>query len=164
MRRAAVVAGVVLLAGCGSTRTVTRTVTVASRDVSYVGHIRSMVPQGNGYLVQFDPQFDLVGIAANVAAAHDQHVTCAPRRCRPVPNDVYSVDETHRAYTFFMPSTAKGTVLTSTHNVDGEPVSAQQLAAIVAGHGMKLFEPLESGVRITVRIDTITSFAQQYRP
>ena len=132
--------------------------------MTYVGHIASMSPSAGGYLVRFDPQFDLVGISANVAAAEDQHVACAPRSCEPVPNDVYSVDETHRAYTFLMPSSTKGTVLSSTHTVDGEQVTAAQLAAIVAGHGMKLFEPLASGVTITVRVDTITSFAQQDRP
>jgi hypothetical protein len=156
-----------LVAGCGSTRTVVRTVTVsrvARGDTVYVGHVVAMTRDGSGYLVRFDPQFDLVGITANAAAAEDQHVKCAPSRCASVPNDVYSVDETHRAYTFVMPATTKGTVLTSTHTVDGEPVTAQQLAAIVAGHGMKLFEPLESGVSITVHVDTITSFAQQYRP
>lgn len=165
MRLAVGFAGVVLLAGCGSTRTVVRTVTVSSHDVAYVGHIVSMSRSDGGYLVRFDPEFDVVGITANVAAANDMHMSCVPRRCPAVPNDVYRVDETHRAYTFVMPSTTKGTVLTSTHNVDGESITASQLAAIVAGRShMKLFEPLLSGVKISVRVDTVTSFAQLYRP
>jgi hypothetical protein len=167
MRFVVALAGVVLLAGCGSTRTVVRTVTVSphAQDVTYVGHIVSVTRSGGGYLVRFDPELDVVGVTANVAQAEDMHVSCAPRRCAAVPNDVYRVDETHRAYTFLMPATTKGTVLTSTHNVDGEPIGAPQLAAIVDGRSrMKLFEPLESGVRIDVRVDTITSFAQLYRP
>lgn len=169
MARALAAAAVaVLLAGCGSTHTVVRTVTVqpTTRDVTYVGHVVSMARSGDGYLVRYDPQFDLVGITANVAAAEDQGVACAPRRCQPVPNDVYSIDETHRAYTFVMPATTMGTVLT-THgnNLGGTRITASQLAALVSGHGgPKLFEPLLSGVSITVHVDTITSFAQQYRP
>jgi hypothetical protein len=166
-RLIALAALALLLAACGSTRTVVRTVTVSppQRDVVYVGHIVSMTRSGGDYLVRFDPQFDLLGITANVAAAEDMHVSCAPRSCQPVPNDVYSIDETHRAFTFLMPLATKGTVLTTTGtSFGGTQVSASQLAAIVAGRGRKLFEPLLSGVKITVRIDTITSFAQQYRP
>jgi hypothetical protein len=157
-------AGAVLLAGCGSTRTVVRTVTAPAQGVTYVGHIASMSAAGDGYLVQFDPQFDFTGVTANVAAARDQHVRCAPRSCASVPNDVYSVDETHRAYTFLMRTSTSGTVLTDGSNLNGTRISAVQLAAIVAGGGMKLYEPLESGVKITVRNDTITTFAQQFRP
>lgn len=165
MKLVVAVAGVVLLAGCGSTRTVVRTVTVPARGVVYVGHVVSMSRSGGGYLVRFDPEFDVVGITANVAAAQDLHMRCAPRRCQPVPNDVYRVDETHRAYTFVMPVTTRGTVLTPMHNVDGESITATQLAAIVGGRSrMTLFEPLQSGVQITVRVDTITHFAQLYRP
>jgi hypothetical protein len=164
MRLAVAAAGALLLAGCGSTRTVVRTVTVPSQDVVYAGHVVSMQQTAGGYFVRFDPEIDLVGIAGNVAMAQDQHLACAPRRCAAVPNDVYTIDETHRAYTFFMPAATKGTVLTPRHNVDGAPVTASQFAAIVAGRGEKLFEPLESGVQITVHVDTITHFAQLYRP
>jgi hypothetical protein len=169
VKLALTVAGAVVLAGCGSTHTVVRTVTVPapSRNVVvYVGHVASMTRSGDGYLVRFDPQLDLTGITANVAAAEDQHVSCAPARCAAVPNDVYSVDETHRAYTFVMPASTRGTVLTSgAGSFSGTRITAAELAAIVSGHGgTKLFEPLESGLSITVRIDTITAFAQQYRP
>ena len=165
MRLCVALAGAALLAGCGATPTVVRTVTVSSSDTVYVGNIVSMTRSGGDYLVRFDPQFDLVGVTANVAAAEDQHVTCAPRSCQSVPNDVYRVDETHRAYTFLLPAATHGTVLTSGNNLSGTRITAAQLAAIVGGSGgMKLFEPLLSGVSITVHVDTIKSFAQQYRP
>jgi hypothetical protein len=39
------------------------------------------------------------------------------------------------------------------------------LAQIVAGKSsLKLFEPLSSGVWILVHVDTVRTFAQQYRP
>jgi hypothetical protein len=165
VRLAVALAGLVLLAGCGSTRTVVRTVTVQSQDVVYVGHVVSMQRTAGGYFVRFDPEFDLVGISGGVAQAQDEHVACAPRACSGVPNDIYRVDETHRAYTFFMPFTAKGTVLTHGQKVAFLPVTAAQFASIVSGRShIKLYEPLLSGVSITVRVDSITRFAQLYKP
>jgi hypothetical protein len=170
MRLLALGAAVALLsAACGSTRTVTRTVTVspplagsAVQDLS--GHIVALTPTKSGYLLRFDPAWWLGGLTANVAAAEDEHVSCPPASCDPVPNDYYVVDESHRALTFVLPRAARGTVLTSGSNLAGTQIGADQLARIVAGHGLKLFEPLESGAWIRVRIDTVLTFRQQYRP
>jgi hypothetical protein len=170
VRRLALGAAVALLAaGCGSTRTVTRTVTVSpslagSAVQDLYGHIVSLTPTKTGYLLRFDPAWWLGGITANAAAAQDEHVSCLPASCDPVPNDYYVVDESHRALTFEVPRAVRGTVLTSGSNLAGTPIGAGQLARIVAGHGLKLFEPLESGVWIRVRIDTVLTFRQQYRP
>ena len=165
-----------LLVGCGTTHTVVHTVTVTRTvtttaattvaDQRLYGHIRSMEPTPGGYFVHFDPAWFLSGITANAAQAEDQGVTCAPRDCEPVPNDNLSVDESGRTYVYFLPSTVHGTVLTKTsNNFADTTVSAAQLAQIVDGtSSLQLFEPLESGVWITVRIDTIRSFAQQYQP
>jgi hypothetical protein len=44
-------------------------------------------------------------------------------------------------------------------------VTAAQLAAIVGGATKpKLMEPLDSGLWLTVDVDTVTSFAQQFQP
>ena len=170
MRRFALAAAVALLAaGCGTTRTLTRTVTVSpplagSAVQDLYGHIVSLTPTTTGYLLRFDPAWWLGGVAANVAAAQDEHVSCAPASCAPVPNDYYVVDESHRALTFVVPRGVRGTVLTSGSNLAGTQIGVGQLARIVAGNGVKLFEPLESGIWIRVRIDTVLTFRQQYRP
>ena len=83
-----------------------------------------------------------------------------------MPNDNLVVDESKRTYVYFLPSSAHGTVLTKTSNNFAETtVTAAQLADIVAGtSSLQLFEPLDSGVWLTVHVDTIRSFAQQYQP
>jgi len=162
----------VLLVGCGTTHTVVKTVTVThtvtapTSDQRLYGHIRSMEQTAGGYFVQFDPAWLLSGITANAAQAQDQGVTCAPRECEAVPNDNLVVDESGRTYVYFLPDGAHGTVLTKTSTgFKDTPVTAAQLSELVAGTGsLELFEPLESGVWLTVRIDTIRSFAQQYQP
>jgi hypothetical protein len=130
----------------------------------YYGHIVSMRQSGTGYLMQFDPAWFLSGITGNAGMAADLHVTCAPEKCDAVPNDNYTVDESKRAYAFRVPASVHGTVLTSGSNLSGTSVSAAQLAQIVAGEGVKLFEPLDTGVWVRVRIDTVQTFAQQYHP
>lgn len=114
--------------------------------------------------MQFNPMLLLGGITANAAAAADFHVACAPEQCEAVPNDYYAVDESSRAYWFRVPASVHGTVLTSGSNLTGTSISVAQLAQIVAGKGMKLFEPLDSGVWIRVHIDTVQTFSQQFRP
>ena len=43
--------------------------------------------------------------------------------------------------------------------------TAAQLAQLVAGTSpLKLFEPLSTGVWVLVHVDTVRTFAQQYRP
>jgi hypothetical protein len=161
---------IVLLAGCGGTRTVTRTVTVSSpasaaADQKLYGRILSIQPYGNGdrFLMRFDPAWFTSGMTANVAQAEDQGMTCKAPGCAPVPNDNYVVDEGHRLLTFWLPASVHGTVLVG--GVKEVPITAAQLADLVAGKmPVKLFEPLESGMWIVVRIDTVRSFAQQYKP
>ena len=44
-------------------------------------------------------------------------------------------------------------------------ITGAQLAAIVGGSKTpKLMEPLDSGLWLTVNVDTVTSFAQQFQP
>lgn len=172
MRRLALVALVLVAAGCGTTKTVvrteTRTVTtpgspLTSGDQWFHVQVHSVERDGGHYLIQVDPSWFLSGIAANVALAQDEHRRCAPDACEPVPNDNHVVDESHRLYTFVLPATTTGTVLMSSGN--RRSITAAQLRAIVAGTSpLKLFEPLQSGVWILVHIDTVRTFAQQYVP
>ena len=168
MRRAVCVAALfVLAAGCGGTKTVTRTVTVdssAKRGVGAplehveFGYITSLERKGAGYELKFDPAWYLAGETANKAAAEDGAV--APGE--PVPNDNYVVDEGHRLLTYRVAPDARVTVLVD--GTEGEPITVAELARIVDGDHKSLWEPLETGFWIRYRIDTVHSLDQQYRP
>jgi hypothetical protein len=152
------------------TKTVTRTVTVTpplaqGADQTYYGYVVSLTQSGGGYLMQFNPAWFLSGITANAAAAQDEHIACAPETCEAVPNDHYVLDESKRTLAFKVAADTQGYVLTPKEYFNGVRVGVADLAAIVNGtSSLKLFEPLESGVWIRVRNDTVTSFKQQYRP
>jgi hypothetical protein len=168
MRRTAYLwAVLVLAAGCGGTKTVTRTVTVDSSAKQGVGaplehvefgHITSLERKGAVYELKFDPAWFLSGETANEAAAEDGAV--APGQ--PVPNDNYVVDEGHRLLTYRVPPDAKVTVLVD--GPEGEPITVAELARIVDGNHKPLWEPIETGFWIRYRIDTVRSLDQQYRP
>jgi hypothetical protein len=165
MRTALLGMVVVLAAGCGGTKTVTVTKTVAgpssSQNVRIFGHIASLKRSGNRYVMRFDPAWFLTGVTANTAAHEDG--TVPPNE--PVPNDNYVVDESHRLYTYFVAPSANVTVLTPQANVIGSPITVAQLAELVAGKKpVKLFEGLDTGFWVTVHVDTATSLAQQYHP
>ena len=86
-----------------------------------------------------------------------------------MPNDNYVVDESHRLLTYLVPKTAHVTVLTNegTKGISATPIAVAELAQIAKGRNpkhRKLFESLDSGVWIRVRIDTVRSLDQQYRP
>lgn len=164
---------VLALTACGGTKTIVKTVQVQPKptaspngDQRFYGHIKSLTKSGSGYILRFDPVWFLSGVTANVAAAEDQGTTCRPKVCEPVPNDNYRVDEGRRVLTFLVPASVHGTVLTKGGNLfPGTSIGADELAKLVAGTStLKLFEPLSSGVWILVHIDTVRTFAQQYRP
>jgi hypothetical protein len=156
-----------LVAGCGGTKTVTRTVTVdatakrgvgAPAETVLFGHIESLTRKGSGYELRFDPALLLTGETASVAAAEDGAV--APGE--PVPNDNYVVDEGHRLFTYRVPATAKVTVLAT--SPESTPITVAELAQIVAGEHGPLWEPIETGFWLRARIDTVLSLDQQYHP
>lgn len=168
---ALVVAAVVW--GCGSTKTVTETVTVPSttrtglgppRERVEFGHIESLARTGDQFELRFDPAWFLSGETANNAAAEDGAVDPG----QPVPNDNYIVDEGHRLLTYAVRDDAQVTVLTR----GGDPaqlgatsITVSELTQIVDGtSSMQLFEPLDTGVWITVDVDTVRAIDQQYRP
>ena len=166
----AVVVAAVVAAGCGSTKTVTKTVTVQGKTKSGVGppgeivqfgHVESLERKGSGFVMRFDPEWFLTGVTANTAAAEDGAVEPG----EPVPNDNYRLEEGHRLLTYLVPANAHVTVLAK--GVTGTPITVSQLAQIVDGQNplpRPLFEPITTGFWILVNIDTVRSLDQQYQP
>ena len=158
--------------GCGSTKTVTRTVTVSGTAKSGVGsprlvveygYVKSLKSKGASFELRFDPAWLLTGKTANQAALEDTGSS-------DVPNDNYVVEEGHRLLTYVVPATAEITVLSRTGELPGAgfpstAITASQLSQLVDGkEPVKLAEPLESGVWMRVNIDAVCSLHQQYRP
>jgi hypothetical protein len=122
------------------------------------GHIASLKRGEEGFVLRFDPAEYLTGLTASDAALEDTG-------SNDVPNDSYVVDEGHRLFTYRVPANAHVTVLAD--GVEETPITVAQLAKLVKGGnplGHPLFEPLETGVWILVRADTVRSIDQQYVP
>ena len=159
----------VLVAGCGDTKTVTVTekVTIdntskqglgAPAETVQFGYLKSLKKKGSGYELRFDPALFLSGETANVAAAEDGAVEPG----QPVPNDYYVVDEGHRLLTYRVPADAKLTVVAlGPKNI---PVTIEALAKMVAGKQAAPWLPIASGFWLRSHIDTVRSLDQQYRP
>ena len=153
--------------GCGSTKTVTRTVTVSPtakngvgppREVVEYGYIKSLKRKGATFELRFDPAWLLTGKTANQAALEDTGSS-------DVPNDNYVVNESTRAYTFLVSPSAHVTVLKE--GVNGSPITVGQLAQLANGGNpfpKPLFEPISTGFWISIRNDTVGSLEQQYHP
>jgi hypothetical protein len=153
----------ILLTGCGETRTVTvsapaKTGVGPPRELVQFGYIKSLLPDGDGYELRFDPAWFLMGDTASAAAAEDAVI--APGE--PVPNDNYRVDEGHRLLTYRVPADARVTVLKT--SPQSEPITVGELAGIVKNGKPKLWEPISTGFWIRVEIDTVRSLDQQYIP
>ncbi len=120
------------------------------------GHISSLVRRGGSYRLRFDPALWLTGLPAERACG-----------CRPVPNDSYVVDESHRLLTYVVPSNAHATVLTG--GAHGTPVTVSELAQIVNGKNprhRRLSEP-RAGFWIRVGFDypsPALALDQQFQP
>jgi hypothetical protein len=160
-------AAALLAAGCGGTRTVTRTVTVnaaaktgpgAPAVISQFGYVRSLRRKGAGYELRFDPAWLLSGVTAARAKQEDTGSS-------DVPNDYYLVNEGNRQLTYLVPPRARVTVLS--HSPTGQRITVAQLVELVRGRNPlrhPLFEPISTGFWIVVRNDTIQSLDQQYFP
>jgi hypothetical protein len=156
-----------LVTACGSTKTVTKTVTVSGtaksgvgppREVVEYGYVKSLKRKGGSFELRFDPAWLLTGRTANQAALEDTGSS-------DVPNDNYVVNESKRAYTFTVPPSAHVTVLKE--GVNGDSIPVAQLAQLARGHNpfpKPLFEPISTGFWITIRNDTVESLQQQYHP
>ena len=124
------------------------------------GHVKKLTRSAGKYVMRFDPAMFTTGLTASVAAKEDTGSS-------EVPNDVYTVEESHRLYSYVLAANARITVLTNhgTSGISATPVSTAELYRIVnGGPHRKLFEPLQSGIWIRVRIDTVKELDQQFRP
>jgi hypothetical protein len=120
------------------------------------GHVASLTRSGRRYQLRFDPALWLTGVPAERACG-----------CRPVPNDYFIVDESHRLLTYFVPSGAHVTVLTG--GVRGTEITVSELAQIVRGKNpnhRRLSEP-KAGFWIRVGFtypSPVVALDQQYQP
>ena len=155
--------------GCGTTKTVTKTINVPAkakggvgspRQVVEYGYIKSLRQKGASFELRFDPAWLLTGTTANQAALQDTGSS-------DVPNDSYVVNESTRVYTFIVPASAQVRALTTGANLDGTPITVAQLAQLVAGKNplpKPLFESVKGGFWISIRNDKVDSLQQQYHP
>ena len=191
MRIAALFLLAFLLAGCamGGTKTTTVTVTktvttpvgpkkplpaqAETANVKYFGTPVSITqPNAKEYLLVLKPQFFLVGVTANVAFAAGGGTGCAPLGCPGVPDDRWVIPAGTQTLTFVLPVKTTGTVLTlNSQKMRSTTITATQLSGLVPPakkQGLvkepKLMEGLDSGLWLTVDVDTVTSFAQQFQP
>jgi hypothetical protein len=123
------------------------------------GHIKKLTRKGSRFELRFDPAWFTSGVTASRAALEDTGSS-------DVPNDNYIVEEGHRLLTYLVPTTAHVTVLTNNgKGIASTAITVSELARIVnGGKHLKLFEGLDSGIWIRVRIDTVRSIDQQYHP
>ncbi len=123
------------------------------------GHIKRLARKGVRFELGFDPAWFTGGLTASRAMLQDTG-------SGDVANDSYVVDESHRLLTYRLASTARVTVLTNNGSgINSTPISVAELSRIVnGGPHRKLFEPLDSGIWIRVRIDTVQELDQQYQP
>jgi hypothetical protein len=156
-----------LVAACGGTRTLVRTVTVeaqaktgpgAPAELAQFGYLRSLTRKGAVYELRFDPAWLLSGVTASRAKREDTGSS-------EVPNDYYLVNEGRRELTYLVPRAARVTVLSRSPN--GTRITVAQLAQLVRGRNplrRPLFEPISTGFWIVVHNDTVRSLDQQYFP
>jgi hypothetical protein len=125
------------------------------------GHIKSISGKDHRFVMQFDPAWWLTGLAAERACG-----------CKPVANDYFVVDDSHRLLTFAVRADAHVAVLT--RGADGVSVASipvAELAQIMAGRNPK-HRPLlgrTRGYGFWIRIGTrypnpVVSLEQQYQP
>ena len=126
------------------------------------GHIKSFTRKGGRWEMRFDPGLLLFGAAAEQAAFEDTG-------SRDVANDSYTVEESHRLFTYVVASTAPVTVLTA--GLKATRISVLEFAQIVAGKNPKrrpLFgRPAEFGFWIRVGMkypNPVVSIDEQYHP
>ena len=180
MRVAALLVVGLVLSGCAvggsktTTVTVTRTVTSPAKppattaetgNVKYFGiPVKPVVKlDAKRYALTIKPEFFLVGVTANAAFAAQQENACQPLECPPVDNDRLVLPAGSQNLLFILPGKTMGTVLTS--STQPTRITGEQLSALVGGATTpELYEPLNSGLWVTVNGNTVTSFAQQYQP
>jgi hypothetical protein len=140
---AALVAAAPAAGACGQLLLLPRA--AAAGETTLYGHIKSLTRKGGRYELRFDPAWWLTGATAKRAKLEDTG-------SGDVANDYYVVEEGHRLLTFLVPAGAHVTVLV--RGTCTTPVTVSQLARSVP----------PAGFWIRIRIDTVRSIDQQYRP
>jgi hypothetical protein len=164
----------VIAVGCGGTRTVTKTMTVAGatttglgapREIVFYGHIKSLIRKGSRFELTFDPAWLLLGVTAERAAVQDKVLQPG----QAVPNDSYTVEAGHRLLTFVVFSDAHVTVLSKA--LRPATISVSELAQVVRGKNPRhrsLFDPSNSSafwIRVGDKYpNPAVSLDQQYHP
>jgi hypothetical protein len=130
------------------------------------GHIKSLTRARRRFVLRFDPALFLTGATANRAAVEDKVISPGDA----VPNDSYTLDESHRVLMYFVPPSAHVTVITNggTNGLASTPITVAELAQIMKG-GNPRHRPLFDRARglgfwVRVAIDTVRSLDQQYHP
>ena len=169
-----VISVAMVAAGCGATRTITKTVTVATttpaglgapHEIVYYGHIRSLTRRGGRFELRFDPAWLLGGVTGERAAVEDKVLQPG----QAIPNDNYTVDESHRLLTFVVSPTAHVTVLTK--GLSATRISVSELAQVVRGRNPQhrsLFDPTNHSA-FWIRVgntypNPAVALDQQYHP
>ena len=122
------------------------------------GHVKSIARVGQRYELRLDPAWWLTGVAAERACG-----------CKPVANDYFVVDETHRLLTFAVRKDATATVLVRGGKVSTATVSIAELAQIVRGRNPQHRQLLEPKAGFWIRVaqgypGAIVALDQQYQP
>ena len=130
------------------------------RHVVLYGHVKSLTRTGHRFVMRIDPAWWLTGLAAERACG-----------CKPVPNDYYVVDETHRLLTFAVRRDAHVTVLTrhGTGAIPTTSISVAELAQLVKGKNPNHRQLIEPKAGFWIRIgdkypNPVVSLDQQYQP
>ena len=120
------------------------------------GHIKSLTRKGKKFELQFDPAWWLGGVPAQRAAVQDKVI----RPGEPVPNDYYVVDESHRVFTYFVPTTTRVTVLDTRHLPNSVASRVDKLARLV-----RVRTRFGFWIRVGKRYPSpVLSLDQQYQP
>jgi hypothetical protein len=123
------------------------------------GHVKSVTRTSHGFQLRFDPAWWLTGTPAEHACG-----------CRPVANDYWIVDETHKLLTYTVrPDAHVSVLIRGTTRVGQASISVAELAQIVAGKNPKHRELLEPKAGFWIRVlqkypSPISSLVQQYQP
>jgi hypothetical protein len=126
------------------------------------GHVKSLTRKGGRWELKFDPGLLLFGAAAEQAAFEDTG-------SRDVPNDAYTVEESHRLFTYVVSPRASVSILTK--GLETVKIGVPEFAKILRGknpnHRRLFGQPRSSGFWIRVGFkypNPVLAIDEQYHP
>ena len=136
--------------------------TTPAGQTALFGHVESLTRKGGRWEMRFDPALVLFGATAEQAAFEDTG-------SRDVPNDSYTLDESHRLLTYVVASKAPVTILTQ--GLEAQTIPVAELNQILRGKNprhRKLFgQPKSFGfwIRVSAKYpNPVLSLDEQYHP